>query len=671
MKKVIFILIAVFVIIFTGILFHKTRGVRLSMEKVLPSEPIFYFHISDVEGVKNELIPARLWKNMAEIDVEKVLEMSEVPAQVRAKVQKFREEASIIFSDPLVEKLFGQEVSAAVYPAGGDISNILKMKDVPPEVIFATRVQGGVKFAEFVYKILGSSDSQLQITEKVYEGYGVNSFKLSDKLTITYVKIKDLLIIGMSEESVLLCVDVALHKRKSLFQDDRYSVTEAELPDNRDILGYIRVDALASYLKQISGVLASVPSLQKGNFSEVYNKMKGFYTFGYAQTLGDLSESKTVVMFDKKEVSSNFRKICSVKPQKNHALRFIPKGIIAYNWSNWFDANAFWEKFQGEKSRMKTALPVSQIADIDEKWREKIENEIIPAIDNEIGIVVKDIDSTGLFPVPEAFIFLEVTDTSDALQIMDALTKENNLSFFDETYRDVPIKYMTIPFISGLEPAYCVIDGYLLVSTSRQMLKGCVDSYNDEKLSILADPVFKAVDFGITNKNNSTSFLRPDILFGRVEDLVKKATGLMSLAVTPMSRKITKQGIEEMQRDVEEMEGEISDLKKKSRELRSEKSETLSAEERDKELARMQNTIGEKEKQLTDGRKKIEEEKARWERNTQSMANARTRYERMKFYTETILFPVLDGLKAYKAIGQRAVIEDGHIDKFSYSRIEK
>lgn len=688
LKKIGFLVVTVVLVsaILGTLLFYKLTKAGFPIENVLPREPLFYVHIADVKKVQNEFASSPLWQNVKGIDIEALLEKTGLSEEAQASIRRTKAQISFILSNHLAEKIFGKEIALALYPSPADALTVDTLVEVTPELIVATRISPQENVKERISRMFTMLQILPQAQEEVYKGYTVTSLTFLNMPPVAYTKIKDLLIIGMGKKGVYPCIDVFAHSRGTLSQDHKYVTTQAALFAERDVSGYVQVQGVFSYLKKMvesSFGKKNVSLVSNENLLKFYNQTKGFSTWGCSMAFGELFESKCVVMLNKDEFDSPLLNAYYFKPQKNRALRFIPKDILAYKWYNCFDGSSFLESFHQEQKQLRESLPgykpsTSGMTKLEKMLSKEIESELIPLIDNEIGGVLKDINFTPFFPFPESVIFFETKDISRMQRFIDTLMEEKKITLLSETYKGILMHYMPIPFVLEFEPGYCMIDEYVLLSTSRQFLKHCIDAYNDDALSLRANSDFQSVNRGITEENNASSFVKPDILLGRIETLIEKMINLMSAAASLQEdyQKLAQQNIEDFHGDIERVESELTVLKEKQsafREYQDARGEENIARhtEAKQELDRISVDIGEKEKHLALAQKRLQEQELEWEKSTQSTIDARNRLELVKLYIDSVVLPVLSGLKTHKAIGQRTVIRKNLIEIFFYSRIEK
>lgn len=97
------------------------------------------------------------------------------------------------------------------------------------------------------------------------------------------------------------------------------------------------------------------------------------------------------------------------------------------------------------------------------------------------------------------------------------------LTFVDDTLRGVPFRYTRIPGEDPrlIEPAYCFVDGFLAVASSRDLLGGLLD---DGAPKLEADTSVGGVLARLGGAARVLGFLRPGLLT-RVTALVRQAAG--------------------------------------------------------------------------------------------------------------------------------------------------
>ena len=244
----------------------------------------------------------------------------------------------------------------------------------------------------------------------------------------------------------------------------------------------------------------------------------------------------------------------------------------------------------------------------------------------------------------------------------------------NESYKNVAIQYVVLPLGVDWQPGYCFLNGYLLLATSLKELKDAIDTANDSSLSLAVDEGFKKVDRGLTDKNNS-------VLFLRLDEVLRQGRAIVDWALDQMKAKAArdqafKQGIDgrlaALKQDLAKQELELEGLKSYFQRANEQLPTALQTEGQDttkiwEEINSLQNQIKEHEKGIA----VLKGDQSRLEETLASFKEDKTDPELVQLYVDKVLFPILEGLEPYKALGSRVVFGDKALDSTSFIKVEK
>src|SRR5208282_3342628 len=129
-----------------------------------------------------------------------------------------------------------------------------------------------------------------------------------------------------------------------------------------------------------------------------------------------------------------------------------------------------------------------------------IRNDVLPLLGHEIGGYLTDVDMQGTYPFPRLLIFVKIHDRAKAERLLEKFTQNPITMLQSEQYDHVDIHYITLSLGANMDPGYGFLGDYLLVATSRQLLKQSIDAYNDSMRSIVSDDAVG--QFGLASKNS-------------------------------------------------------------------------------------------------------------------------------------------------------------------------
>ncbi|MEA3560711.1 MAG: DUF3352 domain-containing protein, partial [Candidatus Omnitrophota bacterium] len=301
MKKIIFIVLAVTLILSLGIGIYYLRISGLPIEKVLPEGAAFYINISDIEKSREEFKSTRLWKNIKDIDIETLLEKSGLTSE---QITRYKKGVSELFSfkaELLLNEFFGRELTLAVYPIEQILVGPEMIQDAVSKIILVSRIKPKAKFIEFCYRLANKFGRKIQVEYEKYKGYEITIVKLKDNLSLAYTTVGDLLIISLSKKQISICLDVVTKDKPSFYQDKEYIFTKSKLPSSARTVVYNNLEVFFSNFRRfVEASFTSQENIdkQKSEILRSLDKMTGFKATGFASIPGKISKIKAVSILE-------------------------------------------------------------------------------------------------------------------------------------------------------------------------------------------------------------------------------------------------------------------------------------------------------------------------------------------------------------------------------------
>ncbi|MFA5164967.1 MAG: DUF3352 domain-containing protein [Candidatus Omnitrophota bacterium] len=641
------------------------------VESVLPADAVFFMKFSEVDRQVKEFKASRLYKNLEKIDIEMLMEKSGAKKEDVENFRAARTELSSFIGGLVLEKYFGKEIAVAVYPSGKVEMTPSGVIEMASNVTLATRVKPETKFIDFLAKVFNKAGRKYEVAEENYKGKKLTVVKLDDKVSIAYVQIKDILVIGLGKKAATSCCDVADKKFLSLAQDKDYTDAMAKFPKGAETVAFGDIGLMMAGIKHIadavpapkeaSGAQPDPGRIFRDQLDKTLGVYGGFKSFSYAKYPGKITKERMQLTLDKAKLIPFFRDFYSVKPRKNTAMKLAPANTIWYSWDT-FEWKAYWKYIKEEMGN--EAAKVNQgptfndmIAGFEKQMGISIENDIIPALGDETGMCLTDINLDGMIPMPQFVVFLKV-DKKEAIDKMLAQFTQGG-SMQSESYKGVDIKYMNLPFGMAFQPAFCYVGDYFLFSLGREPIKGSVDSYSGAAKSLFENEDFKSVNNGLMDPANKVVYLK-------VDTILQKGKGICDWAVrwlTFMSEQ-QKKVKEMMAAQTDKLNTEIQSLEKELADINAKINDPANTPEAAAELVAQ---AKEKESMLEMNREQLDQFQMRGRQGGGPEKDFDAAL--VQLWLDKAVYPVIDGLQSLKAAGSRTVFTDKAIETESYSKI--
>ncbi|HQP10774.1 MAG TPA: DUF3352 domain-containing protein, partial [Candidatus Omnitrophota bacterium] len=567
MKKIIVIALCVAIgIVAVGILL-KTRTKGLAIESVLPQKPLVYVKLNDVEKNMKEISALPLGQALINADYDLLTRQNIITPQQGAFLQLIRTKMSEISTNPVMKQLFGREVAVAIYPLKQDMGELVEeMKILNPQLVsellsgvfLVTRVDPNVQFAEFFTRYLTQLGAKVSQGQVEYKEETLRTIFISgDPMRLAFVRLDDLLVIGISEATIRESIDVYKQGSHSLAKDPQFAKIRSSFLDPSSTVGFLDFETFWTLLKKqiqdIAGLSAPGPEkdvIQK-DLDDAFKRVDGFKTITMSSQLAQVIKVSSHVFFDPDELDAKYENFYTCPAKVNETINFVPQDVLGYQWSNCLDLSYYWE--ESKREMLQKGAPESALSEFEAKIGLSIEQDVLPAFGDELGGYISDIQTGGLFPIPKVLLFARVRDKSKAQQLLAKLQEQPIAIIQEETYKGIALKYLALPLGEALQPGYCFLGDYLLVATSRQLIKNSIDVSMGASSSLKADPGFNEVNFGLTDKNKSVQFVK----IGEIADKIKGVIQWSSQWVAGRDQKA--QAFESgVQKPLEEVEASIA-----------------------------------------------------------------------------------------------------------------
>ena len=213
MKKIILWTVSILLLAVFGFWIWCQRP-GLPVELVLPSHPLAFARLVNVQAHINQAIRSDMGRNIASIDVPEVLSRNNFSSKDISDFEHWQKDVTRFWNNPLIKKLVGKETSIAVYRQNNSY-----------QVFVVFRLTLSTRIAEFLGQLSHQWGDGVTLKQQKFQGRTINHILFKKQgLGLAYVRIRDLLIVapepwGHLEE----VVDVYEHRHEPLENDTSYT----------------------------------------------------------------------------------------------------------------------------------------------------------------------------------------------------------------------------------------------------------------------------------------------------------------------------------------------------------------------------------------------------------------------------------------------------------------
>jgi hypothetical protein len=370
--------------------------------------------------------------------------------------------------------------------------------------------------------------TQLSVQTQDFQQWRIHQFAMENGQQIYYALTDGLVVAGLSPDPVKRCLQQSLGTTPSLLQSQTYSARCAPLfkAGQTDMFAFGDAGRIITLLQEaVDAKAASEPEMAQ--LKTQLDRIQGIDTIGMVQydDGSPLVRLKMVVGLDKERMAPPVAKAAGTAPIPNPTLASIPSNALIYSWQNNFDAKYYWQQLQQHP-----AMTPETVAQIKQSFAEKTGMELdrlLEAFGAQAGLLVNDLNMGGMFPIPELALFVQAEHPDVINQFIRQQAGQFNMPVLQESYKGIDLQYVTLPLGGDLSPAYTFSKGFCTLAINRTLLKSMLDESGTNRLS--SNPSFKAVNQGLTDKNNQVFYMRTEGLVAKTRDIINWAVTWMAM----------------------------------------------------------------------------------------------------------------------------------------------
>jgi len=350
--------------------------------------------------------------------------------------------------------------------------------------------------------VAGLSGAQ-KLPDLKYQGYTIHGYLVNNAFPLYFVSDKELLVTAFDPAPIRQCLDLLLariiQKGGGMVDNADYIGLKQRARGLDDFFLYVDLAPLKGLIQDLNGqkITTTTASVSSAGVRP-HGVRKAVF---FHQALQPIHQFTSIVRFDA-SVLSSFQKLIYVRPPiENRKLANMPANLQVYFWSNWLDLPAWWRKTRenASTSDMERADRLAEF--VDRNLGMKMD-DFLALFGQQVGLDIKEIKSSGFFPVPRICFCVELTDR-DQLQTL-----------LEKMVADVPVHRAIVagvPVVSVLaagglmQPSYALLKEYLLLADGRDQIE---DILKPTENMLIRDPVFLKLDMGMQQANNLVFFAR-------------------------------------------------------------------------------------------------------------------------------------------------------------------
>jgi len=513
-----------------GILFYarKEPAPKVTAADFLPADIIFYGEQLNFTEMYKGFLESSFGKVLVELDYEEIA--SELGGSVKAVKDAMQNwhDIQAVLSGSAFNEIMGKEFSLAFYP-GISFATKDPAKVLEERLLLIAKPRHNIKFLQFLPPLLGED---IQHSTVQYGSYTINRFKIDQENTLSLILVEGVVIAALNERLVRKSLDNYDEGINTLSRNNDF-VRLRESCKGAKLFQYV---SLPSLVQQGRMFADNLDENEKQQFNTVLDKWGGVKTIVYAAWREDGKiKEKIEILFDKEKLDNKIGTLFGKKPTTNKTLEMVPAESLFYYWTNSLDLPLLWKVFSTTIARNR--LQTMDIFNQELKNSVGVEiDEILQMVGDECGLTIKEVDGNGI-PIPKVLLLIELRKAERFMVIFNKLLANAEIPMTNEQYKGQALRYWGVAPQSGLQPAYTLVDDYLLLANSRDMLKLIIDLQDNPDKRLLNSLSVQELKLELTRKYNSSVYMDIAHLADTLKDLAIWASGIAVLQGEDAARK--------------------------------------------------------------------------------------------------------------------------------------
>jgi hypothetical protein len=529
MKKVIISLVVLCLMTAAGAyyIYYRPFSETVTAEQMLPTETLATIRIDHLKQRVEKFRASRLGTAIANIDIRYTLTALEAPAASIQDAEDLIVRVNETLNGPWFDALFGQQVTLALLPTTVKDLNQPTPEDLSRALVFVLRPKHPAKFLDWMKQFI---TKDIEVTSENYDQWVINHFELEAGVNVHYAVTGGLIVLALDRQPVVRCLDTLKEPAISLAQNSDFQAVGRELKNKLapEVYAFVNVQELY----RLAADLVSENSDDHPEyklFEKQFSQMDGFYGAGYAayDDGSTVLEKKVVLMVDRSVLEPQIARALDIKPETGAMLTMLPRSTLGFTWQNTLDLKLYYDSLLKSED-----IKPEDIAAVNTMLQEKIgvsADELVNSFGPQWGLALQNIKTGGFFPIPELGIFIQSSRPELMEQMIRKTAGESGMPILTETYGPHQISYLQLPLGSDLSPGYAYINGYCIVAVNTKIIKSYIDTINTGQ-NITGSDAFKAVDKGLSDKNNQVAYIKFDQLMNRVPEIIQWGSSMAAMA---------------------------------------------------------------------------------------------------------------------------------------------
>lgn len=469
-----------------------------NMAKFIPAHALFYFEQRDGRSAIQTFRNTQLGMNFDAINFHKTGKEIGIPNRLIAAIELVQKNYPLVFENHIVNELLGKRFATAVFlPENGIIDYDIQAFLMENSIIVA-EPRHSADLLKTIATYYSKRLETVSIQTIQYGNHQISRIRTS-KATVAFSVIEGLFIASCNEKLLKLSIDAFDTEVPSIYSIDSFQKAQREFARPQRFL-YLPTE---NFKKTVHHFLGSLDSATQDQVQTQLANTEGFtgVSYGIWPTAHNVQD-KIVFSYEVEHINPVVQQILTKPPSNNSMLDLTTADPLVYYWSNTIDVE-----------RLLTYLPVkneenspvhnyiSRLEDLSQRGIK----DILTVLGEEVSFVVEKSGEENFIPVPLGAAFFQVDPEVNLRELVNHIVDAFELPVIEQIYNSVTYLYWVASPQDGLQPLCGFWSNFFFIGNSAQLIERVIDGYN-ENTALLSNPKIRAIDPGVTKKNNSITY---------------------------------------------------------------------------------------------------------------------------------------------------------------------
>ena len=509
--RIIFLIIGICLVLFLTfyffVIFRGAREIRKDLSEILPADTLFYLSIRNLDKIISDVETSKFFQYFQKSSLYNILQLSGSFKHYKENKEEWESDIRQKIDREFIKKWFGKHIVIAAIPN----------EDLIPGLIVMSRT--GIGFEEKLAELIAQYFPFLKLGKYKYKGILITAYKGEEsKKSLFYIRFGQTVILSpMTEDDSYIkkIIDLALiQEPNSLASNQEFDKNYRIGYNDEGIEVYIKVNELWESLFNNDEAKEYIEQKLKPQDQFAFTDfISQFNTYMLSLKIKKNIFVNWKYTFNKDYLFYELQKAYPIEKYETKLIRYADKDAIlffAYSPIEWMYKFGI-EPKDGRDLRGFPGYIRSYFNKIKNKFDIDLENEVIPHLDKEFGIIATPLDNPNLIPF-STLVFVKVKDKDGVDIVMSKLLKKIAKDYkykavlFKTTLGDFSIKYLNIMF--GLANfGYTFIDDYLVLMLNIEGFNKALKVSKGNLESLADNNDYQVVKKDFESKMNTWTYL--------------------------------------------------------------------------------------------------------------------------------------------------------------------